>query len=191
MQKQNSNKTNRLLLFSSEQQIFDKIVKGDHPFRKLEKIIDFEKISAPIRKLYSDLGQTGIDVSKGFKALIAQFWEDYSDRQMERALQENNAVKWFCGFGLTEDTPDHSYFGKLRKRIGEEKLEKIFEEINSILKKHGLFGDTFKFIDASAIITKTALWEERDKAIKSGEEKLNNTNIENYASDKEARWGAK
>jgi len=42
-----------------------------------------------------------------------------------------------------------------------------------------LFGDVFKFIDASAIVTKTALWEERDRAIKEGEEKLNNKNVKN------------
>lgn len=191
MQKKNSNKTNHLLLFQTEQQIFDKMVSKDHPFRKLEKIIDFEKLIEPLRELYSDLGQSGIDVCKGFKALVVQFWEDYSDRQMERALQENNAVKWFCGFGLLEDTPDYTYFCKLRKRIGEEKLEKIFNQINDILRGYGLFGDTFKFIDASAIITKTHLWEERDKAIKEGEEKLNNANVKNYASDKDARWGAK
>jgi len=191
MQKKNSNKTNRLLLFQTEQQIFDKIIKKDHPFRKLEKIIDFKILIDPLRDLYSDLGQTGIDITKGFKALVVQFWEDYSDREIERALQENNAVKWFCGFGLTEDTPDHSYFGKLRKRIGAERLENIFNQINEILRGYGLFGDTFKFIDASAIITKTHLWEERDKAIKEGEEKLNNTNVKNYASDKDARWGAK
>lgn len=191
MQKENSNKTNKLLMFQTEQQVFDKMIKEDHPFRKLEKIIDFKNLAYPLRDLYKDLGQTGIDISKGFKALVVQFWEDYSDRQMERALEENLSVKWFCGFGLTEDTPDHSYFGKLRKRIGAERLESIFNQINGILRKHGLFGDTFKFIDASAIITKTALWEERDKAIKKGEEKLNNANVENYASDKDAKWGAK
>lgn len=191
MQKQNSNKTNSLILFQTEQQVFDKMIGKDHPFRKLEEIIDFKKLVNPLRSLYSDLGQTGFDVSKGFKALVVQFWEDYSDRQMERALQENNAVKWFCGFGLLEDTPDYTYFCKLRKRIGAENLERIFNQINEILRKYGLFGDTFKFIDASAIITKTALWEERDKAIKEGEEKLNNTNVKNYASDKDARWGAK
>jgi len=49
----------------------------------------------------------------------------------------------------------------------------------------------FKFIDASSIITKTALWEERDKAIKDGEDKLNNINVKDYAADKDARWGAK
>ena len=49
----------------------------------------------------------------------------------------------------------------------------------------------FKFIDASTIVSKTALWEERDKAIRNGEEKLNNLNVGKYAADKEARWGAK
>ena len=40
-------------------------------------------------------------------------------------------------------------------------------------------------------ITKTALWKERDRALKDGEEKLNNANVTKYAKDKDARWGAK
>jgi len=49
----------------------------------------------------------------------------------------------------------------------------------------------FHFIDASAIVTKTALWEERDRAIKDGETTLNNAVVGKYAADKDARWGAK
>jgi IS5 family transposase len=59
------------------------------------------------------------------------------------------------------------------------------------MKKKNLFGEVFTFIDASSIITKTALWDERDKAIAEGEKKLNNAIISNYASDKQAKWGAK
>ena len=42
----------------------------------------------------------------------------------------------------------------------------------------------FKLVDASAIVFKTALWEEWDKAIANGEEKLNSKNAES----KDARW---
>jgi len=35
------------------------------------------------------------------------------------------------------------------------------------------------------------LWEERDRAIKDGEETLNNAVVAKYAADKDARWGAK
>lgn len=184
------NKTIKLFT-STEEEIIEKIVKPDHAFRKLNVVIDFENLVLPYRKLYSDTGAEGIDVIKGFKTLLIQFWEDYSDREMEKVLQENVAVKWFCGFSLLEETPDHSYFGKLRKRIGTENIAHIFNKINAILRSKGLFGDVFKFIDASAIVTKTALWEERDKAIEDGEEKLNNANVKDYASDKDARWGAK
>lgn len=179
------------LFTSTEEEIIERMIREGHAFRKLKKIIDFENLIAPYRKLYSDTGAEGIDVIKGFKALLIQFWEDYSDREMEKALEENVAVKWFCGFGLLEKTPDHSYFGKLRKRLGTKNIADIFNDVNQLLRSKGLFGDVFKFIDASSIVTKTVLWEERDKAIADGEEKLNNTNVEKYASDKDARWGAK
>ena len=35
------------------------------------------------------------------------------------------------------------------------------------------------------------MWEERDRAIKDGLEKLNNAVVEKYAADQDARWGAK
>lgn len=186
-----SERTQRLLLLKTEEELFNRVIDADHPFRRLQKLIDFNELVEPLRACYSDLGDTGIDVQKGVKALLVQFWEDYSDRQMEKAIKENMAVRWFCGFSLLEDTPDYSYFSKLRKRLGAERIADLFNQANSILQAYGLFGNVFTFIDASAIVTKTALWKERDKAIKEGEETLNNANVQGYAADKDARWGAK
>jgi len=183
-------KTTKIIL-SREEEMLEELIKPDHAFRKLQDIVNFETLLYPYRTLYSDLGKAGIDIEKGCKALLVQFWEDLSDRQMEKALEENVAIKWFCGFRLMERTPDHSYLGKLRKRIGTENIAKIFNQVNGILHAHGLFGNVFTFIDASSIVSKTALWKERDRAIKDGEEKLNNTNVQTYAADKDARWGAK
>jgi IS5 family transposase len=185
-----NDKTNRMF-FGTEQEVFKLAIPENHPFRKLEKLIDFSEMTRPLRALYSELGTSGIAIEKGFKALLVQFWEDYSDREMEKAVRENLAVRWFCGFSLTEETPDHTYFCKLRKRIGTQRIADIFNQVNEALRGKGLFGDVFKFIDASAIVTKTALWEERDKALKRGEEALNNLNVKDYAADKDARWGAK
>lgn len=179
------------MLFSTEEELFASIIDTRHPFRKLKEIIDFKKLIGPMRSAYATLGANGIDVEKGVKALLIQFWEDYSDREMEKAIKENLAIRWFCGFSLTEATPDYSYFSKLRKRIGTKRISRFFEDVNKILEERGLFGNVFTFIDASTIITKTALWEERDRAIRDGAEKLNNANVKNYAADKDARWGAK
>jgi transposase, IS5 family len=184
-------KTTKMLLINTEEDFFASIIEADHPFRKLNEIINFNQLVTPLRDLYSKIGAIGVDVEKGIKALLVQFWEDYSDRQMEKALKENMAIRWFCGFSLTEEIPDYSYFSKLRKRIGTKETANLFNRVNSILQEYGLFGNVFTFIDASAIVTKTALWEERDKAIKDGAEKLNNANVKEYAADKDARWGAK
>jgi len=184
------NKTIKMLL-KTEDELFDLIVDQNHPFRKLKEIIKFEDLVKPMLSTYSTLGTNAIPIENGLKTLLIQFWEDYSDRQMEKAIRENMAVRWFCGFSLTEQTPDHSYFSKLRKRIGTKRIANFFEDVNKTLSDYRLFGNVFTFIDASTIITKTALWEERDSAIADGAKKLNNTNIEKYAEDKDARWGAK
>ena len=98
-----TDKTAKMLL-QTEEDIFNQLVEADNPFRKLSEIIDFDELVEPLRACYSNLGTTGIDVEKGFKALLVQFWEDYSDRQIEKALRHNIAIRWFCGFSLTEDT---------------------------------------------------------------------------------------
>ena len=185
-----SDQTGRLLL-TTEAELFSTIVGTQHPFRRLNEILDFETLIAPMRATYSTMGTPGIDVERGVKALLIQFWENYSDREMEQAVRENLAVRWFCGFGLSEATPDHSYFGKLRKRIGTKRVATFFTEVNAVLESRGIIGNVFTFIDASSIITKTALWEERDRAIADGAEKLNNKNVAEYASDHDARFGAK
>src|SRR2546422_2627723 len=184
------NKSGKLLL-TTEEELFNRIVDEKHPFRRLNAIIDFPALIEPLCNLYSTLGQTGVDVEKGFKALLIQFWEDYSDREMEKAVRENLAIRWFSGFGLMEETPDHTYFCKLRARIGTKRLATIFTAVNQTLEAKGLFGNIFTFIDASSIISKTALWEERDEAIRDGAKQLNNANVKDYAADPDARWGAK
>ena len=179
------------MLFKTDEEVFKLIVPADHHFRKLKALIDFNELTFSLRKLYDQEGTAGYPVEKTFPALMLQFWEDLSDRELESSIKENLAIRWFCGFSLTEETPDFSYFSKLRKRIGAKALADLFNKVNDILRSYGLFGDTFTFIDASAIITKNALWEERDQALEDGLEKLNNAVVSKYAADDQAKWGAK
>lgn len=179
------------LIGSSEEELLEKSISEDHPFRILSASVELDKIARKYRHLYSNLGTKGIPIEKAFRLLVIQFLEDYSDREMERAILENLAVKWFCGYRISEATPDHSFFGIFRKRLGTQNLKNIFDQVNDKLRQDGLIGDAFSFVDATGIITKTALWDERDKAIENSESKLNNANVAKYAHDKDARYGCK
>lgn len=167
------------------------LVANNHAYRTIQKILNLKETLKRFEELYAKVGAPGIPIEKGFKALLIQFMEDYSDRQMEAALRENIAVKWFCGFELKDETPDHSYFGKLRNRLGHENVAQIFNDVGNQMKSRGLRSNVFTFIDATALITKTALWEERDRAIKDGLDKLNNETVGKYSADKDARFGCK
>jgi len=153
-----------------------------------------------LHEIYSDRGRKGIALESGFKCLLIQYWEDLSDRQLERYVRENMVMRWFCGYKLTERTPDHSFYGKLRKRIGVERLSELFNEILKKLEEQGYIGNIFHFVDASSLISKINIWTARDKAIRdkenkerdeNGNKKLNNKNVSKYSSDKEAKFGCK
>jgi len=176
-----------------EADIFEYAVSADHPYRQLHKQINFNKIIKRLKKRHSDHGNTNYTIEQSFKMLLLQFWEDASDREMERAMRENLAFKWFCGFGLKQKTPDHSFFGRFRSKFDPELIAWLFNQVNKQLHKKGLYGDTFTFMDASKVISKVSLWQERDRAIADGYEKLDNQTLGTgrYTSDKDARWGAK
>ena len=169
----------------------DELVRAQHPYRKFLALLDFDRLCAPLADIRSELGRAGYDIRQGFATLLLQWLEDLSDRELERFLQENTAAKYFCGFTLTQATPDHSYFGRLRNEIGTQRLAELFNNVNASLREQGVINNIFTFVDASAMIAKLTTWEERDKAIKEGEDRLNNSNIGTYSADSEARFGCK
>lgn len=169
----------------------DSLVPQDHPYRHLDQVLSFAALSAPYHDIYSVKGRKEKGVEFGLRALVLQFMEDLSDREMERYLQENTSGKWFCDLALGENTPDHSYFGDFRKRLGTERLMALFSLVRDRLKGMGLIREVFTFVDASQLISKLTTWDDRDKAIKSGLETFNNEAASKIAADKQARFGCK
>lgn len=169
----------------------DELIPVDHPYRKLDQLLSFSEISKPYYSLYSMNGRKEKGVEFGLRALVLQFIEDLSDREMERFLQENIAGKWFCELDIGEKAPDHSYFGDFRKRLGTERLMNIFSHVRGSLREMGLIKEIFTFVDASQLISKLTTWDDRDKAIKLGLEKFNNKTAGKVATDKQARFGCK
>ena len=169
----------------------DSLVKDSHVYRKFNQIWSFKNTETKLRRFEKNNPHKGYGLLRLFKCLLLQFMEDLSDRELEKFLQENTAGKWFCGFTLTDKTPDHSVFSKMRKRLGTKLLSNIFSDLRAQLKRHGVMNEVFSFIDASHLVAKAALWTERDKAIKMKHSKLNNAVLPKVAHDKQARIGCK
>ncbi len=85
--------------------------------------------------------------------------------ELEKFLQKNTAAKWFCNFAFNDKTPTYSIFSKIRTKIDALLLSKIFDEVKDMFKSKGYINEVFTFIDASHLVAKANLWQERDKAI--------------------------
>jgi transposase, IS5 family len=169
----------------------DDLVLANHPYRCFKQLLPMPVLSPMLDAVNKRLGRFGFGSERLFFGLLLQFMEDLSDRELARYCQENTSAKWFCGFHLTENTPDHSVFCKARQRIGTQRLSEIFAGIRSVLKSQGYMSEVFTFVDACHLISKATLWKERDKAIQEKYEKLNNEVLPKVAVDKQARIGCK
>jgi IS5 family transposase len=170
----------------------EQLVSEKHTYRKLKTMLKFDRIVKVVKVPVSEIGAIGFGRTRLILCLILQFMEDSSDREMERFLSENTAAKWFCEFGLVEKTPDYTTFCKFRTLVGTKNMSRLFNEVKRQLKEQGHCSEVFTFIDATALVSKLSIWEERDKAIAEGYEKLNNEVLPNIeTADPEARIGSK
>ena len=53
------------MITTTEEELIEKMISEKHAFRKLNNVIDFEKLISPYRELYSSIGAEGVDVIKG------------------------------------------------------------------------------------------------------------------------------
>ena len=169
----------------------EQLMPKDHTYRKLKKLLNFDRIAKTVKIKTAELGATGFGKTRLVMCLILQFMEDLSDREFERFIAENYVAKWFCGFVLLEKTPDYTTICKFRNAIGTSQMGKLFHEVKRQMQAKNSSSEIFTFVDSCALISKLNLWEERDKAITAGYEKLNNLVLPEVSTDPEAKIGAK
>lgn len=128
--------------------------------KRLERIEElfkwrrFERLLKPVR---STLGRKGYPALALYKALLLQQWYGLSDPGLEEALGDRLSFRRFCGFSLSDATPDETTFVRFRQALAERGLSaKLLVETNRQLEGHGLVLKTGTLIDASLVAASVA-----------------------------------
>jgi len=149
------NKKDRKAVDQVEFVSIDALVPKNHLLRAIEASIDFEFIYDEVKDLYSENhGRPSIDPVVLIKLIMLQAL--YGIRSMRQTIQEvevNIAYRWFLGYGLQEQIPHFSTFGKnYERRFKESDLfEKIFAKVLEEAIKCGFIKTDTVFIDATHV----------------------------------------
>lgn len=73
------------------------------------------------------------------------------DRRLMREAQVNLAIRWFVGYALHEELPDHSSLTRIRQRWGDETFRKVFTRVVQQCQQAGLITAETVHMDASLI----------------------------------------
>lgn len=86
------------------------------------------------------------------KALYLQTLYDLSDADLEEALVDRLSFRRFCGFDLTEETPDKTTICRFRQAAAEaEVMEACFAVITGGLEARGLVARKGTLVDATIV----------------------------------------
>jgi len=135
----------------------DSLVPDDHFLKRLEKLISFDFVRDITKSYYSHTGKPSIDPVVLVKMLLVGYLFDIrSERKLIEEITLNLAYRWYIGYDLDEEIPNHSIFSKARTRFGKKLFVDVFErilirciELGLVSKKGMLIDSTIVRADAS------------------------------------------
>ena len=85
------------------------LVPADNFYRQVEAKLDLTFVRDLVRHLYKPFGRPGIDPVVFFKLQLIMFFEGIrSERQLMDMVAMRLDCRWFIGYDLNENAPDHS-----------------------------------------------------------------------------------
>ena len=106
------------------------LVPRNHFYRHLEARLDLNFVRDWTRELYAVRGRPSIDPAVFFKLQRVMSFEGMrSERKLIETASLNLAHRWYLGYALDEDLPDHSSLTRIRQRLGIAIFERFFEKI--------------------------------------------------------------
>jgi transposase len=139
-----------------DREVFE-IVPVNHYLRLVSAVVDFERFRQRMVDAYDPgFGRPAIDPVRMLKFLFLGFHYGLSDRQIVERSRTDLAFRWFLGLGLHDALPNHTNGTHFRQRLGEERFERIFQDIVTLAREHGLVKDRLRLKDATHIFADVA-----------------------------------
>jgi transposase len=128
------------------------LVPADHFYRHLEAKLDLSFVREWVAELYAGRGRPSIDPVIYFKLQLIMFFEDIrSERMLIETASLNLAHRWYLGYALDEDLPDHSSLTRIRQRLGIDIFQRFFEQIVDLCQETGLVWGRELYFDATKV----------------------------------------
>src|SRR5215213_1134755 len=130
----------------------EQLLPANHFYRHLEAKLDLSFVREWAHELYADRGRPSIDPVVFFKLQLVMFFEDIrSERQLIETASLNLAHRWYLGYALDEDLPDHSSLTRIRQRLGIDLFQRFFEKIVDLCQEVGLVWGRELYFDATKV----------------------------------------
>jgi len=128
------------------------LVPADHFYRHLEATLDLGFVRDWTRQLYAERGRPSIDPVVFFKLQLVMFFEGIrSERKLIETASLNLAHRWYLGYALDEELPDHSSLTRIRQRLGIAIFERFFEKVVDLCQDAGLVWGRELYFDATRV----------------------------------------
>jgi transposase len=133
-------------------------------YDKLQETLETLDFAAKVHRLCAPLYSSGekgrppIDPVVYFKMLMVGFLENLpSERAIASRCGDSLMIRRFLSYDLDEDTPHHSSFTVIRKRLTPEIFQAVFEIILEGLRAHGLLRGRHLGLDSSVMEANASL----------------------------------
>jgi IS5 family transposase len=135
--------------------LYDQVVPARHFLRQLKQIIQWERFTQKLIRLYKGGGVVGrppFDPALVLKMELIAYLYNLTERQVEVYLNENLPAKYFVGLAADQSAPDHSTLTVFRERLiqrGKLKVfEEMLEEIVKIALQSGIQFGSIQIVDS-------------------------------------------
>ena len=130
----------------------DSLVPKDHFLKRLASLVSFDFVRDITKDYYSHTGKPSIDPVVMVKMLLIGYVFDIrSERKLIEEITLNLAYRWYIGYDLDEDIPDHSIFSKARVRFGKKLFVDVFEKILVKCVQLGLVSKEAMLVDSTIV----------------------------------------
>jgi transposase len=128
------------------------LVPQNNFYRHLEARLDLSFVREWTRERYAQRGRPSIDPVVFFKLQLVMFFEGLrSERQLIETASLNLAHRWYLGYALDEDLPDHSSLTRIRQRLGVDIFQRFFEKIVDLCQEARLVWGRELSFDATKV----------------------------------------